>query len=168
MTYLAVPLEAGHDRSGFDCGRESLNHYLLKQAGQDMKRRLAVAFVLTGADGKVIGYYTLSSDGLPFEEVPAAVRKTMPRSYKNLPTILLGRLAVDRRRHGEGLGELLLLDALKRSYDLSLTDVGAAAVVADPIDDGAAAFYAQYGFVMLPDRGRMFIPMKTVRLLYKS
>ena len=125
-----------------------------------------MVFFLPDAAGQVIGYYSLSSDSLPYEEVPAAVQKTMPRSYANLPTILLGRLAVDRRRHGEGLGELLLLDALKRSYDLSLTDVGAAAIVVDPLDKDAVAFYAQYGFVMLPDRGRMFIPMKTVKSLY--
>lgn len=168
MTYLAVPLETGHDRADFDCGRDSLNHYIRKQAGQDMRRRLAVVFVLPDALGKVIGYYSLSSDGLPYEEVPVAVQKTMPQSYASLPTILLGRLAVDKQRHGEGLGELLLLDALKRSYNLSLTDVGAAAIIVDPLDEAAAAFYEQYGFVMLPDRGRMFIPMKTVKSLHKD
>ncbi len=94
------------------------------------------------------------------------IQKKMPSSYTVLPTTLLGRLAVDQRFQGKGLGEQLLLDALKRSYDISALEIGSVAIVVDPLDKAGVSFYAQYGFVKLPDRGRMFLPMKTIGRLF--
>ena len=112
----------------------------------------------------MLGFYTLSTDSIPRTEVPAALRKSLPKSYR-APVILLGRLARDLSCRGQGLGELLLMDALLRCLWLSDESVGAMAVVVDPLDDGAATFYARYGFIALPDSGRMFLPMRTIRAL---
>jgi len=168
MLYLTVPLASTHDKSAFSCGQDMLDRYLHKQAGQDMKRRLSVVFVLSEEteSGRVKGYYTLSNDNIPYDQVPLNIQKKMPSSYSSLPTTLLGRLAVDRNFQGQGLGEQLLLDALKRSYDISASEIGSIAVVVDPLDKIAAGFYAQYGFIQLPDRGRMFLPMKTIKQLF--
>lgn len=172
MRYRTEPLDTSHDKAAFSCGRERLDRYLQRQAGQDMKRRLAVIFILPGEKDahtgkfRVKGYYSLSNDSIPYDLVPPAVQKKMPPSYTSLPTTLLGRLAVDQRFQGQGVGEHLLLDALKRSYDVAATDVGSIAVVVDPLDSAAVDFYRQYGFIMLPDRGRMFLPMQTVRQLF--
>lgn len=166
MIYVTVPLEAGHKRSAFSCGKRALDDYIRKQARQDMKKRLSVVFVLPDEQGNVAGFYTLSNDSVSYEIVPPEIQKIMPRSYTHLPTTLLGRLAVDQASQGKGLGEKLLLDALKRSFDISTGDIGSAAIVVDPIDGAAEAFYKQYGFIKLPDRGRMFIPMKTVKTLF--
>ena len=168
MSALTVPLDAGHDRLAFFCGADTLDTYFRHQAGQDMRRRLAVVFVLPGEGGRVKGFYTLSNDSVPYSQVPLSVQKKMPASYTSLPTTLLGRLAVDREFQGRGLGELLLLDALKRSYGISTSDIGSIAVVVDPMDDRAAWFYRRYGFIMLADRGRMFIPVKTIARLFRS
>ena len=89
----------------------------------------------------------------------------MPRAYKDLPMILLGRLAVAESQKGNGLGELLLVDALKRSYDISSSEIGAIAVVVDPIND-SETFYEKYGFTKLPDSGKMFLPMTTIASLF--
>lgn len=167
MTYSITPLEAGHDRSAFSCGEASLDNYILKQARQDMKRRLSVVFVLTEENSsKVIGYYTLTNDGVDRLQVPDEISKKMPPSYKNLPITLLGRLAVDKKYQGQDLGEKLLLHALKKCSDISKTQVGSMAVVVDPLNQKAVSFYEQYGFIKLPDRGRMFLPMKTIDQLF--
>lgn len=168
MTYLTQPLETGHVRSEFSCGKKLLDNYIMKQAKQDMKRRLSVVFVLTANDNdkKVIGYYTLSSDGIDKQDVPDEVQNKMPPSYNNLPVTLLGRLAVDQNYQGQKLGQKLLIDALKRSSYLSKSSIGSIAVVVDPLDDDAISFYQQYGFILLPDRGRMFLPMKTIDSLF--
>lgn len=167
MPYLATALSKGHDRSLFTCGKAPLDNYLQKQATQDMKRRLAVVFVIPDAESsRVKGYYTLSNDAVPRELVPAEVQKKMPIHYTNLPVTLLGRLAVDQAFQGQRLGEDLLMDALRRAYDVSQTEIGSMAVVVDPIDEAAVAFYASYGFVLLPDRNRLFLPMTTIGKLF--
>ncbi len=168
MAYITVPLVTSHDKAAFSCSKDMLDRYLHKQAGQDMKRHLSVVFVLPEEkEGvRIKGYYSLSSDNIPYDQVPLNIQKKMPSSYTSLPTTLLGRLAVDKNFQGQGLGERLLLDALKRSYDISTSTVGSIAGIVDPLDKAANAFYAQYGFISLPDRGRMFLPMKTIKQLF--
>lgn len=166
MPYLTVPLHASH-RKEFCCGVELLDRYLHKQAKQDVKRKLAVCFVLPEKD-IIKGYYTLSNAGIPREIVPEKIRMTLPQSYRNLPTTLMGRLAVDKKYLGKGIGELLLIDALKRSYNISITSIASMAVIVDPFDKNAAGFYRKYGFIHLPDSGKMFLPMKTISTLFKN
>lgn len=168
MMYSIKPLEAGHDRSAFSCGKDMLDNYIIKQAKQDMKRRLCVVFVMSANDNdkKVIGYYTLTNDAIDKAFVPEELTRKLPPSYQSLPVTLLGRLAVDQNHHGEKLGEKLLIHALKRSAEISKTQIGSFAVVVDPLDKDAISFYAQYGFILLPDRGRMFLPMKTIEQLF--
>lgn len=79
-----------------------------------------------------------------------------------------GRLAVDNFYKGRGLGEMLLMDALKRSYDTSLYSVGSMTVIVDPIDEVSVKFYKKYGFILLPDSGKMFISMETISHLFKK
>ena len=82
-----------------------------------------------------------------------------------IPAVLLGRLAVDRSVQGKGLGEFLLVDALKRVAAASQT-IGVHAVLVDALHEAAAAFYAAYGFVPLVDRPlTLFLPLATVRRL---
>lgn len=68
----------------------------------------------------------------------------MPR-YPQLPATLLGRLAVDCAQTGKRFGELLLIDALKKSLAVS-KQIASLAVVAEAIDEQAAQFYLKYGF----------------------
>ena len=166
MSYKTVPLGTPHKREDFSCGKEPLDLYFRRQVSQDIKRKLSACFVLEGDGNTVKGYYTLSNDSVPLAIVPDKIRHKMPASYTNLPTTLLGRLAVDTRFRRQGLGELLLMDALQRCYDLS-EQIGSMSVIVDPLDAEAAAFYKQYGFIAL-ESGRMFLPMKTVAALFSS
>ncbi|MDH7463915.1 GNAT family N-acetyltransferase [Chitinophagaceae bacterium 26-R-25] len=163
MTYLATPLSQNHNRKSFNCGELSLDNYIKTQVSQDVKKKLAACFVFAEDDNVVNGYYTLSNTAIPMSDAPEEIRSKMPRAYTDLPATLLGRLAVDNSCKGQGMGASLLMDALKRSYEISKL-VASHAVVVDPIDQNAIAFYKKYGFVML-DSGKMFITMKTIGLL---
>ncbi len=159
-------LDKKHNRSAFDCGNEVLNHYLKYQARQDMKRKLLACFVLPANNQNLIqGYYTLSNNSIPLSSFPDWIRKKLPVSYVSIPTTLLGRLAIDKAHQGIGLGKILLIDALKRSYELSAS-MGSYAVFVDPIDGDAERFYEKYDFIRLPGSGKMFIPIKTLKLLF--
>jgi predicted GNAT family N-acyltransferase len=159
-------LEKAHERDGFACEEPSLTHYLQKQASQDMRRGMAACFVATQGDHVVLGYYTLSSHSLDMKEVPETLRKKLPH-YPKAPVILLGRLARHISQKGTDLGEHLLLDALQRCHRVAMTEVGCLAVVVDPINEHAVRFYAKYGFITLPDSGRMFLPMNVIRQLFE-
>ena len=163
MKYCTEPLKADHKRSAFSCGKPPLDDYLHKQAKQDIQRKLAVVFVQVDEDNQhIIGYYTLSAGSVPKSDVPENIARKMPRAYDALPVTLLGRLAVSNDYHGQGNGARLLIDALRRAVDIAKTDLGSIAVIVDPLDAQAKAFYKKFGFIDLPDRGRMFLPMKTI------
>jgi len=167
MSYLTILLNSAHKNSEFDCGNEQLNSYLHKQANQDIKRHLAACFVIVDDNNRIKGYYTLSNAGIDGEMLPDDLKSKLPKSYNNLPVTLLGRLARDKKFAGERLGELLLVDALKRCYDTSST-IGSIAVVVDPIRPEAKNFYLKYGFIFLPDSNKLFMTLKTISKLFEK
>ena len=161
-----VLLEKSHDRTRFSCEEISLTEYITKQVSQDVKKKLAACFVIINDKNQVMGYYTLTSESLGRDIIPLKYQKKIPRNY-SAPVILLGRLARDISQKGTDIGEHLLLDALQRSFNISIENIGAMAVVVDPLSQHAINFYDRYGFVLLPDSGKMFIPMKTIEKLFK-
>lgn len=98
--------------------------------------------------------------------IPGSFKKKLPKSYVSIPTILLGRLAIDKDFQGKGIGKILLIDSLKKCFDTS-DSIGAFAVIVDPLDKDAERFYDKYGFIKLPDSGKMFLPMKTIKELFE-
>jgi predicted GNAT family N-acyltransferase len=165
MSYISTLLSSKHHKAVFSCGKDVLDNYLHTQAKQDVKRKITACFVLTEDDNNIKGYYTLSSASLNRDELPPTILKKLPPAYQHLPTTLLGRLAIDIKYKGKGLGALLLMDALKRSYQNSL-QIASMAVIVDPLDDEAKQFYKHYGFIELPTSGKMFIPMVQLETLF--
>jgi len=166
VKYATMPMTASHDKAGFSCGNQLLDDYIQKHARQDIKGKVAVCFVLSD-DNKIIkGYYTLSNASIQRSSVPDALFKNLPK-YKDLPVTLLGRLAIDSKFKGQGNGSLILIDALKRSYETSVNSIASMAIIVDPVDQQATNFYLKLGFISLPDSERMFLPMVTIGLLFK-
>ncbi len=160
------PLGKQHDRSTFSCGVDALDRYLRERAGQDVRRRVAVTFVLCeGKSPQILGYYTLSALSVEVGVWPDAVARKLP-NYPRVPATLLGRLAVDTRLRGKGAGEHLLMDALRRALDAS-RQVASVAVVVDAKDDSAISFYRRYGFISFADQAnKLFFPMAAIEQLF--
>lgn len=103
------------------------------------------------------GYHTLASAGIPFAELSAEIARKLPR-YPSIPAVRIGRLAVDQRFRGRGLGGALLA-ALSRVLAL---DAAAYALLTDAKDESAVAFYRHHGFLALASRPRtLFLPVAT-------
>lgn len=153
-----------HDRERFDCGKSPLNDWIRKWASQYDKRDLARTYVAVGGGSPlVLGYYAMSSHGVSYHALSPDQAKGLPKI--DVPVVLLGRLAVDRRVQGQGLGELLLLDALRRAEHVA-TQLGVRAVEVEAIDESARRFYLKYGFCRLADDSRhLFMPMHVIRRL---
>jgi len=96
MNLRIVTLSKSCDKNDFSCGSKQLDNYLLRQANQDVKRKLSACFVLINQNSKVLAFYTLSSASVPKESIPKNISKSFPSNYTNLPVTLLGRLAVDK------------------------------------------------------------------------
>lgn len=160
------PLTKAHERKSFDCGLEDLNRYLREQAWQDAERRVAAPFVLTQpSDSRVLGFYTLSSSIIPVNELPEDLMKRLPR-YGQLPVTLLGRLAVDRSVGGQGVGEFLLIDALRRSLGAA-QQIAAMVVIVDAKDERAESFYRYFNFQSFQQTPlRLFLPMTQIAKLF--
>lgn len=155
------PLNKEHDRTGFDCGVDALTAYLKDRALQDQDRRIASMFVLCeGSCPQVLGFYSLSAMSLTPTDLPEKVAKKLPR-YPYVPAVLIGRLAVDRTRHKQGNGSILLANALTR---IDRADIAAAFAVVDTVDENAKAFYLYHGFMPFHDHPmRLFCNMSTIK-----
>jgi len=154
-----------HNRSQFCCGHASLDNYLQKQASQDLKKRVATTFVLIDDPAlDVLAYYTLSAYTVEIAELETTFAKRLPR-YPRLPATLLGRLAVDQHQQGQGLGEVMLVDALQKALEVS-TQVASLAVVAEAIDNKAVGFYKKFGFQPFAQHPmKLYLPMKSIAML---
>jgi GNAT superfamily N-acetyltransferase len=108
-------LHAVHDRSGFDCGVETLNRYLQQIARQHIAKGISKTFVLLDEDPAapkpVLGFFTISLCQVLGQHVLGKWAKRLPRQ---IPAMRLGRLAVARTHQGKGLGKALLAEALLR------------------------------------------------------
>ena len=161
------PFEIGllgkEDRSDFVCGSEPLDRYLKTQASQDVRRRVSVCYVaLEKATGRIAGYYTLSAADVPVSDLPPEVARRLPR-YPSVPAARIGRLAIDRRFQGRGLGGALLLNAAMRALR---SEIAVFALAVDAKDDAAAAFYRHHGFTAFASNPLQLIaPIETFRKL---
>ena len=128
-----------HDRSGFVCGRDSLDDFIRTRVSQYEKRRLGKTFVAVPAGGtQVVGYITLAAGAVAFDHLPPASARKLPKHP--IPVIVLARLAVDQSVQRQGLGEMLLFDALQRALKLSGL-LGVHAIQVDALDLHAVDFY---------------------------
>ena len=142
------PLTGRHDRRAFESASAQLDAWLRQTAQQHQRRGISRTFVATAeeAPSRILGFYALTVCEVVADELPEDLARKLPR---RVPGIRLGRLAVDRSVQGQGLGELLLMDAIKRAQ-LVLEHVGVHALFVDAKDTRAAAFYRKYGFRPLP------------------
>lgn len=161
-------LTRAHNVAGFSCGEPALDRYLTQLAHQDVRRRVAAVYVMLEHDGRdIAGFYALSMTSVELTHLPEPIQRKLPK-YPQVPAVLLGRLARDLRFRGRGCGDLLVADALKRSWD-ACTTIAACAVVVDAKHEKAELFYQQYGFVPFPShRGRLFLPMSSVEASLRS
>jgi ribosomal protein S18 acetylase RimI-like enzyme len=160
VLFRVAALDNQHDRTQFNSGSTALDDYFKKQVSQDIRRRVTACFVAHTETQRVAGFYTLASASLLLSDLPADIGKKLPR-YPSVPTIRMGRLAVDQDFKGQGLGGALLADALARALN---SEIAAYALVVDAKDLQAAAFYQHHGFIALPDQTlTLFLPLATAR-----
>ena len=159
-----------HDRAAFSCGVDRLDNFLIRTAKKHQAKDFARVWVATesGQTG-ILGYYALNAHSLEGDDLPIHLTKNTPRSG-SIPTVYLSMIAVDLRYQSQGIGRILLADALNRAVVIA-DQIGVKAVILDVIDDDGpeiaarrCAFYTSMGFKPFPSHPlRMFISIETVR-----
>ncbi len=159
MTTIIQLLGVQHRREGFDCGEAALNDFLLRQAGQQQRRGFGKTYVALAEDGvTVTGFVTVSAGQVATTSLPSQLK--LPRYPA--PMLRIGRLAVDARHQGKGIGQNLLAFALRLAVEFSQR-VGLYAVVVDAKHDKAQAFYVKLGFIACVDNPLcLYLPVATL------
>jgi GNAT superfamily N-acetyltransferase len=155
------------DVSAFDSGTPALDTWLARRGVRNQTSGASRTFMACPVDHRrqVVGFYSLSASAVALDEAPGRVRRNMPDP---IPVILLGRLAVDHRHQGAGLGASLLQDAVRRVAGVA-DSVGVRALLVHAIDDAAAAFYRHFGFLPAPlDEQTLMLPMDAIRKSIES
>jgi GNAT superfamily N-acetyltransferase len=164
--WIIERLNKAHERDSFCCGKESLDTFLHTLVSQYEKKRVGRTFVATAPDEKkVLGYYTAAAGAFSLDALPESSRKGLPKHP--IPTIHLGRLAVDRSCQGQGLGEILLFHFLQKALQVA-EDLGVFAVDVWAMEEQALPFYLKYGFIPLQDAPlHLYLPIKTVEKMFR-
>lgn len=157
-------LRRDHVLEGFDCGKEPLNRFLIRNALQSQQSNASQTYVVVET-GHVIGYHTLVVGEVAYDEASERLKKGLARHP--IPVMILARLAVSRDWQGRGVGPALLKDALLRT--LQAADIaGIRAFAVHAKDDEARAFYEHFDFVASPtDPMHMFLLLKDIVSLIK-
>lgn len=141
------PIEPTDSTAGFESGESSLDRYLTDRALTNHISDMARCYVCMGSDGnRVVGYYTLSAVAVERASLPGRARRNAPNP---VPAVLMGRLAVDRKAQGSGLGRNLVRDAILST--LAAADrIGVRLLLVHALHQQAADFYATLGFKPSP------------------
>lgn len=161
-----------HNRPSFDCGEPELNTFIHSQAVRHMQAGISRTMVLPGLqplpDQKlpICAFYTVAPSTISRDILPKAQAKKLP--HYPIPVFLLAQLGVHREYHGQGLGKVCLIHALRYLWQVN-AHMRAYAIVVDCLTTNAEQFYRRYGFEYLCEhngRVRLFLPMKTVGTLF--
>lgn len=142
------PLAREDVRDGFHCAVASLDTWLVEHApGADAAGSARTYVVVDDLQSRVVGYYALTVASLEREDATGRASKGMPRHP--IPAMLLARLAVDGSVQGEGVGAMLLADAMQRTL-LVAEETGIRLLLVHAVDDEARSFYLHFGFEVSP------------------
>jgi GNAT superfamily N-acetyltransferase len=155
-------LKEGHVVSAFDCGDDLITSWLRKQAKKANQGDTARTFVVCRGTKRVVAYYSLAAGGT--ERVREGGGQLTRNAPHPVPVIILARLGVDKSERGNGLGQDMLADAMKRALQAAKI-IGARALLVHAINEKVGGFYKSQGFMNLnpPDDLTFYLPMKTIR-----
>jgi ribosomal protein S18 acetylase RimI-like enzyme len=140
-------LRREYRRREFSCGEVPVDDWLKTKALQHQSKHLSVTKVLLNAADQIAGYFTLATGQVSFADLPTEIAERLPK--RELPVAVLAWLGVSRNVQGQGLGRLLLAQALRDRYFAGQT-FPFVAVILDCLNESAKAFYRRWDFQELP------------------
>ncbi|MEN9432513.1 MAG: hypothetical protein RLZZ422_102 [Pseudomonadota bacterium] len=156
-----------HDLKAFDCGKPAMNQFLNRFAAKHAELGLSSTWVLLEESNTeklpIAAYYTLASTTVYRESLP--VKQSLP-TYP-IPVVILARLAIATKHQGKGLGEKILISALRHAFQLTQQGLPAYGLILDAIDEQALGFYQHFEYFepMTDDPMRLFLSMNSLKVI---
>lgn len=164
--YRLESLRRNHPRRHFDCGEAHVTDWLRTKALQHQEKHLSATKVLLDPADAIAGFYTLATGQVDFADLPHEITRNLPRRV--LPVAILAWLGVSVAHQKQGLGKLLLAQAVRDCYDAGQT-FAFVAVILDCINDAAKAFYQHWNFAELPGHPhRLFLSARLLSALVET
>ena len=161
--YKLVSIKDIHQKSrlkSFDCEIDVLNEFLSKYAQKNDKLRIGKTFIALNQQDKIVGYFTLATAQVAYQEIPDDYRGKLPK-YP-IPALRIARLAVDKELEGKGVGKWLLAQAFIKI--IQVADVTGIYFIIVDAKETSKSFYEHYGFIKFKDEDlTYFILVDTVR-----
>lgn len=156
------PISKSHNRSEFDCGDDALNEFIRQHARKSHEKGGSKTFcaISNSNPNQIFGFYSLSPASIEFSKAPEIIKRGLAKY--DVPLFRLGRLAVDKKLQGQGLGGQLLVAAGKRCF-LAAQSVGGVGLLIDAKNAGVKSWYETYGAIGLDDEElSLILPMATI------
>ena len=138
-----------HLLEGFDCGRPTLNGWLLRRALANQRSGASRTWVVADDAGGIVAYYASATASILRETATKRASRNQPEA---IPAVLLARLAVDSGHQGQGLAGALLKHFILKALEVS-SIVGARVLLVHAEDEEARAFYLHHDFEPSPIDG---------------
>jgi predicted GNAT family N-acyltransferase len=148
-------LEEDTEIKSFDCKDKDLNDFLLNDAKNYLKSRLAVIYLLQVGD-ETVAYFSLSNDNLMKNDSKKSkwnkVNRAIPNDKRRraYPAVKIGRLAVAKKYAGLGLGSQIIL-AIRKMYTSEQQRAGCRFLTVDAYCN-ALPFYQKCSFKLLTEQ----------------
>ena len=155
-------LTSEHDRERFDCGEIALNQFLLRTARQHLQKGLSRTFVLVDSEqpSVIIGFFTLTLCEVQVSCLPPRWAKKYPAI---VPGVKLARLAVSNEHQRQGIGSILLVEAMKRALIIA-ENAGVIGLFVEAKSNEVKGYYERFGFEGTKERPLLlFLPLSSVK-----
>ncbi|MBN8646408.1 MAG: GNAT family N-acetyltransferase [Caulobacterales bacterium] len=171
--YIIEPLDTSkHNRTNFTCGIPQVDNFFKNTANKLSKADNLRVYVMSSDDGDIVGFYAINAHSIEYTQLPEKFARSRP-GHGNIPAAYISMIGRDIRFAKGGFGGDLLVDCLKRIFNVS-EQLGIAVVILDVLDCGnpklvakRLELYNSYGFMPLPSQPlRLFLPVYTIRKLF--
>ena len=144
----------------FDCGTEVLNDFLSRYSLKNDTLGIGKTFVVFNENEDIVGYFTLATAQVVFEDVPDEYRNKLPK-YP-IPALRIARLAVSKNLQGKGIGKWMLTQAFIKI--IHVADITGLYFIIVDAKETSKSFYEHYGFIKFKDKElSYFLTVDTVR-----
>lgn len=153
--YYFETLNENHELNDFDCGDEDLNDFLKNDAINQQKEKLNITKLILFED-KLIGYTSLLTDTIILKNINdkdlrLKIKDKLGITSKNrqISAVKIGRLAIDEKYSGKGLGTHILNNILKNLKDISENNIGFRFIIVEGYAKAFNFYVLKNGFEFL-------------------
>jgi GNAT superfamily N-acetyltransferase len=142
---------------------QKIENYFRNNVKKNNDAYMVRAFVACeGNSVEVIGFYYLCLTSYQWDVVDSKAAEKFER-VEAVPAVYLGMIAAHTDYAKQGIGKLLMGDAIKRTLAIA-DNAGTYALALDALDESLVAYYeSQFGFQRFKDGGlEMFLPLATM------